>query len=848
MANTPRKTFPELSALSAPVVDSDVLAVYRSPGPAKRTTAAVAADYFGSVLSDNGTIPSVASRSALAGLTIEAVIKQIATRGYATQGDGGGANYVRTSYATIVSGGYPAASYQRSTDRIMPDGSTDAINGGYWLLSERQPSPENFGAVGDGTSNDRDAVDAWVKWGGSLTCQPGKTYKCNTPVTGSATRDTHIDLCGAVFDFSALTGTPGDVNGMTLGGSVGSFVALNADVAKGATTITSSVPVVKGDIIEIVSTDLFNPTRVAYVKGEAARVRSVSGTTIMLEHPLFDAYTAATTTIAKVTAPSVSVKNGRFIGDNNHLGLVIRYAQNVTTDGLRFSGLRYTALTLQYCYGFDVRNTLTSDTWAAATGTSYGIAIASCQHGNVTGGMLEGVRHGVTFVGWRPNRDITVSGVHAYRSPGESAVEVFEAHGNGEYLSFVNCFGSGFSINSRNTAVRGCTVIDTTTSRSLPGIRITQEIDSDFYDVEDNTVIFSSTATAIIFTPDRSLAGSPATLTTARLSVNRNKVKGLGRGIEITPNNASSTNCTVTLLEMRGNNIESGSFHAFVLTANTTTLAVTVIDSLGNTFDATAFDAFIITSTNPAGVFRSVGDTFRANRLNFYPATFSATTVDLVAPTFIGDTGGAGVSRSIRYYATGQIRVVNPTFQNLTYKAEIETGTDYAENGWNASTPTILNTAAARLVNLYGAEGRSIGYGAAAPTAGAFKFGDVTINQAPAQGAVTAWACVSAGTPGTHFPQGIIPGAIEIGDAAVTLTAGTSRPYQLWTTTLTADRAVTLSATGAFRGANFKISRPAAGAFNLNVGSGPLKALAAGQWCEVVYDGSVWRLAAFGSL
>jgi hypothetical protein len=46
MVDTPRKTFPELQALSAPVVDSDVLAVYRSPGPAKRTTATIFADYI----------------------------------------------------------------------------------------------------------------------------------------------------------------------------------------------------------------------------------------------------------------------------------------------------------------------------------------------------------------------------------------------------------------------------------------------------------------------------------------------------------------------------------------------------------------------------------------------------------------------------------------------------------------------------------------------------------------------------------------------------------------------------------------------------------------------------------
>jgi hypothetical protein len=47
MVDTPRKTFPELQALSAPLVDTDVVAVYRSPGPAKRTTASVLNTYMG---------------------------------------------------------------------------------------------------------------------------------------------------------------------------------------------------------------------------------------------------------------------------------------------------------------------------------------------------------------------------------------------------------------------------------------------------------------------------------------------------------------------------------------------------------------------------------------------------------------------------------------------------------------------------------------------------------------------------------------------------------------------------------------------------------------------------------
>lgn len=46
MAPIPRKTYPELTALTAPVVDGDVLAAYRSPGPLRRLTASTFADYI----------------------------------------------------------------------------------------------------------------------------------------------------------------------------------------------------------------------------------------------------------------------------------------------------------------------------------------------------------------------------------------------------------------------------------------------------------------------------------------------------------------------------------------------------------------------------------------------------------------------------------------------------------------------------------------------------------------------------------------------------------------------------------------------------------------------------------
>lgn len=88
------------------------------------------------------------------------------------------------------------------------------------------------------------------------------------------------------------------------------------------------------------------------------------------------------------------------------------------------------------------------------------------------------------------------------------------------------------------------------------------------------------------------------------------------------------------------------------------------------------------------------------------------------------------------------------------------------------------------------------------------------------------------------------------GDAAASLAVGSAQRVNVWGTPLTAARAVTLSTVQAVNGTRFRIVRSAAatGAFPLNVGTGPLAALYAGQWCDVVYNGSAWILEARGRL
>lgn len=131
---------------------------------------------------------------------------------------------------------------------------------------------------------------------------------------------------------------------------------------------------------------------------------------------------------------------------------------------------------------------------------------------------------------------------------------------------------------------------------------------------------------------------------------------------------------------------------------------------------------------------------------------------------------------------------------------------------------------------------------------------DATLGQYPADRAFD----FSAGAGNTAILSNLSPGfftkmaiSADNGDAAATLTMGLSESIQIWDSAITADRAVTLSTTDAIEGNEFTIVRTAnaTGAFNLNVGTGPLKAMGtAGSYSVVKFNGTAWILTQYGTL
>ena len=253
MVDTPRKTFPELQALSAPVVDTDVLAVYRTPGPAKRTTASVLGSYVNTVIGTAFTRTLLATANNNAFLT---ALGQIAS-----------------SFVDFIQSGTGALT------RTGQAKLRDVV------------SVKDFGAVGDGVTDDTSAINAALLAHRRVTV-PAGTYvitTINMSVAGtSLILEDGAILAPTTYNIKAVNVTAADCS--LIGGKISSPATFDGSNSQR----TYATVWVTGDNFSMFRVWLFNIPR-AGVHFEACTNHRVEGCRFQGNYP-YASYNPATTT------------------------------------------------------------------------------------------------------------------------------------------------------------------------------------------------------------------------------------------------------------------------------------------------------------------------------------------------------------------------------------------------------------------------------------------------------------------------------------------------------------------------------------------------------------------------
>lgn len=105
-----------------------------------RSEADRAAGYVNDIVSEK-EVPITGTRNGMEAASFRAGLNSLETRGFSAMGDGGGTQYVRVASE-------PSHSFKvRSLDRFLPNGTVDAINGGWWEIANYPADVLFAGAV-----------------------------------------------------------------------------------------------------------------------------------------------------------------------------------------------------------------------------------------------------------------------------------------------------------------------------------------------------------------------------------------------------------------------------------------------------------------------------------------------------------------------------------------------------------------------------------------------------------------------------------------------------------------------------------------------------------------------------
>lgn len=765
-------------------------------------------------------VPIFASKAAAASATIAAGVKSIDIQydnpTYTALNTLVGPNRrSRISKADIDSAGYPASTYFRSTDRIMPDGSTDATNGGYWLLNSKEVNAEMIGAVGNGVTDVGSLWDDILTFmgqtGASYKGIPGTVHRIGTSASALRTVSSHdlmIDLNGSklICDDSNLSFLGSDTPFLT--------TTLSVEPIRGAPkiTLTSVTGIAVGDFIEITSPALSQNAVTVYhyyvvneIDGNDLYIEGTVVADINAQQILDDGQVGSISVKAYKLLGNVTIKNGEVEAvDASGLrsSLYFRNLNNVLIDNVIFTGKTREQITIQSCAYWRVRDCNFRD-YGYKTGDSGYVNEASAPDGDSFGyGVLinRSFRGSVTNCiggrGWHL-ADASRGAMHVTYDSCYLSRNSFglSCHEGAWYVNVIDCiFDGGDGVQGTRCAyltVRGCTF------RNLRDMGIgyaglLANVEVRIHDCHFDTGWKVGTTNSSVY--NSAIGDSNA----GCMSVGWPRV-----------------------FEMIGC-VHIGYSRVYAGLGGVKTGRLFIKDNIFNNYA-------ILYQVRPLHETLISGNHFGTVDGQYAIGLFTSS---LFVPEVI----------------------IDGNTQDGIFSTASNSALIYLES---AGTPTV------RLLNNTVSASNLVRFNHANPGI-AFCVGNTNRGGRLFLGAATN--IVSDCHKNTHTGANIQSGGVVITKASdnysnavgrsqtiatnadFTLTPFASPEQTRHTGTLTADRAVTLSTTGAVVDQKFRITRTGAGAFNLNVGTGPLKALITNTWAEFVFDGTAWYLAAYGAL
>jgi hypothetical protein len=314
----------------------------------------------------------------------------------------------------------------------------------YSMITGAPANVKDFGAVGDGVTNDAAAFAAAiaaVASTGQSIYVPAGTY-----VIGSALTSTgHLNMFGdgdkSILDFSGATIAGSCI---TVSGALTQIQNISSASIYGLTVTFASAPSLAiDDVFCIYDTDLWNTIRANYYKGEWCQVKGVAGSAATVTNPLYDSYTPATTTVYKLESKAVSFRNLRLVGGANTFGLLkIQFCEQAKLENVSVYNENYQGVEFDRCYNSEVTNCYF---YNKGTGTldDYGLTISNSQKFRVIGGDYYARRHGITIGGGDyicavTNRDVRIIGV-TLSNDITTGVYSADMHGNMEDCYYQDC-------------------------------------------------------------------------------------------------------------------------------------------------------------------------------------------------------------------------------------------------------------------------------------------------------------------------------------------------------------------------------------------------------------------------